>query len=256
MRIDALLDEPAKWDGELGGGFGCLVEIIVAHLFDVSGQRCNNAIGLFGEPGFGDVIVREKPAHEFEERAIEIDVSGAQQRGILWHVQYCGDDLDEREQWFGLRCAELHQEMCLAVPITTNGFFVIVGVEDVLDLFIGKHYVAPCVNSHSGLLIEYARFIYHSEARVDHERGAAMSTVELNIFREQIDALCRMARRSGRTQMTYIMAQAMVETFIAEGGHAEQINMIMSQVSQALNALDWARWFRRSVDEIPPLLKT
>ena len=74
MRIDALLDEPAKWDGELGRSFGCLVEIIVAHLFDVSGQRGDNAIGLFGEPGFGNVIVCEKPGHKFEEWAVEVDI--------------------------------------------------------------------------------------------------------------------------------------------------------------------------------------
>ena len=81
-----------------------------------------------------------------------------------------------------------------------------------------------------------------------------MSNVELRLFREQIDALCRIARRSGRTQMTYIMAQAIVETFLAEGGHTEQINAIISQVRQASNAMDWTKWFRRSVDEIPPLL--
>lgn len=85
-----------------------------------------------------------------------------------------------------------------------------------------------------------------------------MNDAKLDIFRSQLAELTG-GRRSGKSLMAYYLALAVIETLgvpiALEYGCAEDVSGFLNKIDSMAKSRDWAKWFWKEVQRIPPLLE-
>lgn len=84
-----------------------------------------------------------------------------------------------------------------------------------------------------------------------------MNDAKLDIFRSQLAELTG-GRRSGKSMMAYLLAVAVVETLglpiALDYGCVDDVDSFLDKIDSMAKSRDWAKWFWKEVQRIPPLL--